>query len=166
MALVTRPSGIGSPRRLCAGLTCVLLLLAIASCSAVTEPRHFGVSRSAQGELSFWFIDCYAPPRSVGLYAIEDEEARALWELEADDPIPNVFPVVLAVGDVPDGYSERVSLTEDVTAEREYEVQFWRGEAYGESLVFRPEEIPVGSVLTFDRQTLTPDEFRAQGCSD
>jgi hypothetical protein len=137
-------------------------VLAVGSCS-LTEDRHFGISMTPSGDVAVWFIDCYAPPWSVSVYR---EENRA-----PGDPAWRVtqigdaaFPTTVVVGDTPAGYRlSDDSLEDPLEPDVEYIAAFSRGEAYGELLTFIPSELSE-DVLTFDRQKMTPEEFRDQGC--
>jgi hypothetical protein len=144
-----------------AGMTAILALLP--GCD-LTETRHFGVSRPSIDSLEVWFVNCYAAPWSVSLYAANSDEA--LW-LITDGGDPDEFPDSLLVGDVAPGYRLAVPLQSPPPENEELKLGFGRGEAYYESLTFRAADLPAdGSILAFDGKVMTPDEFTSQGCSD
>jgi hypothetical protein len=144
-----------------ASTTAIVALLQ--GCS-LTEARHFGVSRSSIDSLEVWFVNCYAAPSFVSLYTVSSDEA--LWGIK-DGGDPEEFPDSLLVGDVAPGYRIAESLQGPLPENEELKLSFGRGEAYGESLTFRVADLPAdGSILAFDGQVMTPDEFTGQGCSD
>ena len=108
--------------------------------------------------------NCYAAPWSVSLYAANSDEA--LW-LITDGGDPDAFPNSVLVEDVAPGYRLAEPLQSPPPENEELKLAFGRGEAYYESLTFRIADLPAdGSILAFDGQVMTPDEFTSQGCSD
>jgi hypothetical protein len=145
-----------------ASMTAIVALLP--GCS-LTEDRHFGVSRPSVDSLEVWFVNCYAAPTSVSLYDVTSDEA--VWLITDRGQDPEKFPNSLLVGEVAPGFRIAEALQRPPPENEELRLNFGRGEAYSESLTFRVADLPAdGSILAFDGQVMTPDEFTGQGCSD
>jgi hypothetical protein len=146
-------------------------LVFVSSCS-LTEDRHFGVSRSSDGHLYTWFIECVSPPLGVSLYSRDDSSGRTWWAVTGDGE--TAYPTRFPIGAAPDGYRLRVPLRSDPPSyaslppsDASLRLYFGSGEAWGEHVDFRPRDLPAnGDVLTADGRVMSPEQFAHQSCDD
>ncbi len=153
-------------------LAILLVVSVLLSACNATEDRHFGLSRSSDGELVIWFIECYSIPEHVSLYSVEDVErqppgeGRALWGIERVGN-PGEFPTSLHVGGPPPLFYEETARLRSPLAETELlEISFGGGEAWYEELQFKMSELRTDRVLTFDRRIMPPEAFTSQRCEE
>jgi hypothetical protein len=145
--------------------TALAVVVLVTPGCALVKSQQFGVSRSGSDVL-VWFVDCYAPPITVTLEPsdVDPINGHPLWGIAQPNSAKRApFPNGTRVGDLPPGYTLTQALDSPLSPTATYRLGFGSGEAYYESLDFKPSAL-TGDVLTFDGQVMTSERFTQQSC--
>lgn len=138
-----------------------------------SNPSQAGVALSSDGQPVVRFHPCEGGG-VTGLWLFDytsvtpenpdPTPTNEVWLIEADDPV-DVDSFVL--GEVPDGFSETLSLQAPLAENREYHVSIAGGEGdrAGSYADFVLEDLVSGDVLVNGTETIPEDEFAQWGAS-
>ena len=136
----------------------------------VPSMSRIGASRSPSGDLMVEFAGCPGETvESVTLRRTDEsfsEMGEVLWEVEATNSAATTLSVV--VGLVPDGFSEKVPLINDLSADLPVEVIISSSRVGTLSNTFKLEDLRTGEVLVPSDRYSSLRDFRsiaADGCS-